>query len=1450
MRRAINIALISITALATSNVIAQTFPVRVTPVLTPPYTPFLTDYTDPGAERLTLQVMLNDLTVTEFRTKLRMTIEGVGITITTNPNYFPPPISLQGGVPQLIYGSDIADYFKMSNLVFQGLNPNEVQKNGGRLPEGIYRISFEVLDYNRNTVVSNRGSATAWMILNDPPFINLPVNNAKIKPLNPQNIVFQWTPRHRGSPNAAFTTNYDVKLVEIWPAGRNPFDAINTSRPIFETTTSTTMVVYGPAETPLVLGREYALQVRARDNGGRDVFKNNGYSEVVRFIYGDECPMPSGLNADDINISKARMRWQGSGQNSDYLLRYREKKEGARWFEEKTNQSYYNATGLRAGTTYEYQLAGACDIYESEETQIETFTTLTENPNAFVCADPNSVPPPDGSPPLPVLFTNDFIYAGGFDVVVNKATGSNGRFSGEGLAVVPWFNSAKVRVTFENIGVNSSYQLTAGEIKSVWDPNSRSMLVDEKTIAEKGGSSNEFNSDIQTFEPDTAIMVTGVILSAYNDPDGNTVLETNEGRTVLPKGTSYAIADEAGNGYIVDKEGNIKKTTATDALAAGAKANRDYSTDPNLKVIFSRADDTKYGFDEPQTVLPQNYQQTEAGDKVAWKALATGLPDNVVAASQGTGGIANATFKLGQNPQVPSPNTLADGQVQLTLIGKADGTIEEQLAYYPNPDTTKTELVAGKLNVVSYNLVNKNLVLITVNATTTTLAPNSLQTDLNNIYSQGVVQWTVNSTQSINVSGIDENALDDGGSGLLSNYTEDMKKILRAYTADHAMADNTYYLFLVKNSTSQSKLGYMPRKKQAGFIFVDAHNNADVVKTIAHDLGHGAFHLKHTFSEYPSLSQGVTENLMDYPAKTRLDKWQWDHIHNPEKVLGLFEDDEEGALVAGLSNDMVKLLLDGIRDSNLAKEKRFSVNTYAGQTSENMNVSIGKDQLSYLWVKVNNHSINELNRIPLEINPAQREKTQHTKVDNDSHYIKYAFNILDENSNGYNINWLLNNNNLVEFIIERKDEIIFENYLYSSVNGFILHINEVGISNDEIVVTNGSTLKFSVSNQSKNDNNVSFRLTAKDENESSGIQIPSTEWYISSSGQWQFEIESPIEGQYTLQSKIGSNIESIEFWVRPMKFEYACRICGRDLKVTHEKLIKIFPGSSIVQDNPITEDYFMQAIRGANLNTCFRQAHFFSQISHESNGMQATVEGTRYELESMLKTFQDNSNAKSVFFQQDFWDNEVYLSYASKKLYKKLTAIDVVNDKFKPETEITYKWNGSDTYKVSIKKDFSKNDLGEYKMATLTSSEETENGKRLLNLVYSNGVGYGNGDIASGDGFKYRGRGAIQLTGRGNYRAISSKANSLFGANYDWENNPDQVATDLKATVLSASAYIVNRFVKIEVLDQNCNSSDLYDSCVKPISRLINGKLIGLDDRKKRFKTLIEGMYKNCKNAK
>jgi len=63
-------------------------------------------------------------------------------------------------------------------------------------------------------------------------------------------------------------------------------------------------------------------------------------------------------------------------------------------------------------------------------------------------------------------------------------------------------------------------------------------------------------------------------------------------------------------------------------------------------------------------------------------------------------------------------------------------------------------------------------------------------------------------------------------------------------------------------------------------------------RTLAHELGHGAFNLEHTF---PVLPQGTTDNLMDYNGGPRLIKPQWDLIHNPELTTGLLDDETDGA---------------------------------------------------------------------------------------------------------------------------------------------------------------------------------------------------------------------------------------------------------------------------------------------------------------------------------------------------------------------------------------------------------------------------------------------------------------------------------------------------------------------------------------------------------------------------
>ncbi|HEY9044831.1 MAG TPA: hypothetical protein VIN08_03005, partial [Ohtaekwangia sp.] len=138
------------------NVVAQTFPVRVNTQITPPYSPYLSDYTASGSQQLSVTFLLNDPTLTEYRGKLRLTIEGVGITIRTKQNFIPqqPLVLPGGGIPLQLYGEDIVEYFNPANLDFAGISRSQYEK-GAKLPEGVYRFTLEVLDYNRGTLVSN-----------------------------------------------------------------------------------------------------------------------------------------------------------------------------------------------------------------------------------------------------------------------------------------------------------------------------------------------------------------------------------------------------------------------------------------------------------------------------------------------------------------------------------------------------------------------------------------------------------------------------------------------------------------------------------------------------------------------------------------------------------------------------------------------------------------------------------------------------------------------------------------------------------------------------------------------------------------------------------------------------------------------------------------------------------------------------------------------------------------------------------------------------------------------------------------------------------------------------------------------------------------------------------------------------------------------------------------------
>lgn len=109
--------------------------------------------------------------------------------------------------------------------------------------------------------------------------------------------------------------------------------------------------------------------------------------------------------------------------------------------------------------------------------------------------------------------------------------------------------------------------------------------------------------------------------------------------------------------------------------------------------------------------------------------------------------------------------------------------------------------------------------------------------------------------------------------------------------------------------------------------------------------------------------------------------------------------------------------------------------------------------------------------------------------------------------------------------------------------------------------------------------------------------------------------------------------------------------------------------------------------------------------------------------------------------------------------------------------------------------------------------------EKIANKVY--GSRMGNGDEASGDGFKFRGRGYIQLTGKDNYAAFDKFVDDDIMA------NPDLVAT--KYPLTSAAFF----FHKNNLWDV-CDKGHTHDVVVA-VTKRVNGGTHGLEDRKDKF---------------
>lgn len=372
-------------------------PVTLSPIIQPPYSIYLSNYFISGQERFIMNAAFNDLNEVSLQVRLKVTIEGQGIRLTTAANYKGSPITIYPG-SNVIDPQDIRPYFNFNNLDAAGISKQQLLRTGA-LPEGFYTFCIEMLDYPSGISVSNLGCTSATLIRNMPPIHVSPMDASSVAVQDPQNMLFQW----QAISDVAVNTVYELTLVQV-PSGISPNDAINgTNTPLLNAEpTNSSVFYYGPDQLPLEIGSQYAWRVKAKDINDIAVFENNGLSQVTTFTYGfslnGNIPRQIPIDSSTIDPTAPYLQWQApenavAGTLIEYRLKVAELQSGQTWQSAINNSAAYTSispavnstvgysaspTGLLKGKSYVWQVTAEIGDVEVARSSIGYFETTPD----------------------------------------------------------------------------------------------------------------------------------------------------------------------------------------------------------------------------------------------------------------------------------------------------------------------------------------------------------------------------------------------------------------------------------------------------------------------------------------------------------------------------------------------------------------------------------------------------------------------------------------------------------------------------------------------------------------------------------------------------------------------------------------------------------------------------------------------------------------------------------------------------------------------------------------------------------------------------------------------------------------------------------------------------------------------------------------------------------------
>jgi len=556
----------------------QTYPIYVTPQLTPPYSLVLSDYAQFGSQRLVVTINVRDVTVTNLPVRLHIKMETMtGVTIETIPTAPVIPIFLGGGEMITLFGDDMKDYFNINNLQFKGYSKDEYRRTG-QLPEGFWRFTVEVRHLTTGRLISNRGMATAWMALGKPPVLKMPDNNAELGQITGMPLTFSWIPQNVGIPGV--TPQYTFEMWEMRVPGINP-NVVAASMPVFYSTTQmNTNLVIHPATLMLEPGMNYAWRVTASDMMGQVPFAQGGRSEVRSFIYQCRCDSITDFKVEQKG-EEMICRWQLAENHTSYNVEMDNPISGWTRNDKIVDTKY--SFKPDPGVTYRIRIQSICKGNEQNPSDFTSWKSITKP----IPKTPKEICPhcecgkvfPDR--PLTNFTLRDDLQPG--DTIENISGASRyiietafkqSDATYKGLFLFWWeYYGVKIRCEYWDLQVNTDNWILDMGFKSISNPL---FLLEPDKLQTYIDSLTNAMATIVTPEklPDDAVILDFIIPKNpeyYYDAENGTITiidkngnpqeielpKDDNGKPLLPT----TLEDKNGNTFEVNEKGEIKPTS-------------------------------------------------------------------------------------------------------------------------------------------------------------------------------------------------------------------------------------------------------------------------------------------------------------------------------------------------------------------------------------------------------------------------------------------------------------------------------------------------------------------------------------------------------------------------------------------------------------------------------------------------------------------------------------------------------------------------------------------------------------------------------------------------------------------------------------------------------------------------------------------------------------------------